>query len=154
MDNDGGLRAWARKYPSPNSLAGVQKKLRDGTLFNPSAYRKEQEAGTDGAMQGSTRALQYLERLWQGKTGRTEKKRRTTLKSYMLQEAEAASREAKLRWCKEEKVRAISLQHDGVVAMVRGAVQQGLAAQGMAQVATAACGYRVQIIPKQAAIIG
>ena len=71
----------------------------------------------------------------------------------MLQEAEAASREAKLRWCKEEKVRAISLQHDGIVAMVRGAARCGRAAHDMARVATAACGYQVRVIPKHAAII-
>ena len=44
---------------------------------------------------------------------------RTTLKSYMLQEeAEAASREAKIRWCEQAGVRVVSLQHDGIVAIV------------------------------------
>ena len=51
-------------------------------------------------------------------------------------------------------MRVISLQHDGIVATVRGKTGCELAAQGMAQVATAACGYQVKVIQKHAAIIG
>ena len=85
-------------------------------------------------MQDSRRALQYLQRLGAaaGKTAPTERALRTKLKSYMLQEAEAASREAKLRWAAEEGVRVISLQHDGVVAMVQGEERVQAAAEAMA----------------------
>ena len=64
------------------------------------------------AMVESARALQYLERLWAHKPKRenTERKRQNTWKSYMLQEAEAASREAKLSWCWQNEVRVVSLQ--------------------------------------------
>ena len=78
-----------------------------------------------------------------------------TLKSYMLQEAEAASREAKLRWCGEHDVRVISLQHDGVVAMTgESALGRDAMAEAMSEVATAACGYGVKVIPKEAGAVG
>ena len=78
---------------------------------------------------------------------------RTTLKSYMLQEeAEAASREAKIRWCEQAGVRVVSLQHDGIVAIVGAGEESDSAAKGMAREATAACGYGVKVIPKRAPI--
>ena len=76
MDNDGGLRAWAKKYPSDRSLAGQKRTLSDGSVFNPSEYRKEQEAGTGQAIRESERAAQYLGRLWEGKSGKGERKYR------------------------------------------------------------------------------
>ena len=118
-------------------------------------YKREQEQGTAEAMAESARALQYLERLWadKPKAKNSERARRTTLKSYLLQEAEAASREAKLRWCRENGVRVISLQHDGIVAMVRGSERTQQVADSMAASATAACGYGVKVIPKEAAVL-
>ena len=100
LDNDGGINAWAKRFPSKKTLAGVQKRLKNGFIFNVSTYKKEQEESTGAAMQRSERAIQYLGRLWEGKTKgtSTERKKRTTLKSYLLQETEATSREAKLRW--------------------------------------------------------
>ena len=102
----------------------------------------------------SKRALQYLALLRHGggDTPAGERKRRTTLKSYMLQEAEAASREAKIKWCERAGVRVVSLQHDGIVAIVRAGEESDRAAEGMAKEATAACGYGVKVIPKRAPI--
>ena len=98
-----------------------------------------------------------MQRLWAGKpqANRKEWKQRMTLKSYMLQEAEAASREAKLRWCREHNARAISLQHDGVVAMTgESTLGRTAIAEAMSEVATAACGYGVKVIPKEAVAVG
>ena len=36
------------------------------------------------------------------------------MKSYLLQEAEAVSREAKVKWCREQGMRVLNLQHDGI----------------------------------------
>ena len=44
-------------------------------------------------------------------------------------------------------------QHDGIVAMVVAGEACDHAAQGMAKVATAACGYKVKVIPKRASIV-
>ena len=155
MDNDGGLASWRKQWPSApgHTLAGWQAELGQGVQFEPSRYRKEQEDTTAGAMKDSPRALQYLQRLWQGKAGKQDaRSRRVAWKSYMLQEAEAASREAKLRWCQERGVRVVSLQHDGVVAMVSGQEALAEAAEGMARAATASSGFEVTVVPKQGRI--
>ena len=152
MDNDGGLASWRKRWPSEpgHTLAGWKAELGGGVWFEPSRYRREQEDTTEGAMRDSPRALQYLRRMWQGRVGKQdERSRRMAWKSYVLQEAEAASREAKLRWCQENGVRVINLQHDGVVAMVSDLQAQERAAQGMAREATARCGFDVTVVPKQ-----
>ena len=45
-----------------------EKRLKNGFLFNVSTYKKEQEEITGAAMKRSERAIQYLGRLWEGKT--------------------------------------------------------------------------------------
>ena len=95
-------------------------------------------------MKRSERAIQYLGRVWEGNTkaASTERKKRTTLKAYLLQDSEATSREAKLRWGWENGIRVIRLQHDRVVAMVQGDARTEEVANGMAAAATA--GIRIQ----------
>ena len=154
--NIGLIRAARRQLASTRvkSLAGMKEQLSTrGVVFAPSQYKRE--AGTQQAMRESSRALQYLALLKHGggETPAGARKRRTTLKSYMLQEAEAASREAKLSWCQQAGIRVVSLQHDGIVAMVVAGEACDHAAQGMAKVATAACGYKVKVIPKRASIV-
>ena len=68
-------------------------------------------------------------------------KAKLTAKSYILQEAEAASRAAKIRWCRAEGIEVSSLQHDGIM---MGGIQESdeaRVATGLSQAATAACGY-------------
>jgi ribonuclease HI len=150
LDNDGGLSSWKKKWPSPKTLAGKELPLQSGEKFEPSTYKKEQTATTEAAMKDSPRALQYLQRMWANKAGKKdERARRMAWKSYILQEAEAVSREAKLQWSWQHGVRVVNLQHDGIVAMVSGDQQeQERAAQAMAQMATARCGFEVRIEPK------
>ena len=49
-------------------------------------------------------------------------------------------------------MRVVSLQHDGIVAIVGAGEESDSAAKGMAREATAACGYGVKVIPKRAPI--
>ena len=44
-----------------------------------------------------------------------ERKRRLRWKSYVLQEAEACAREAKMAWATREGIRVMNLQHDGII---------------------------------------
>ena len=151
LDNNGGLDAWRKKNPSAKSLRGVKHALPNGVTFTCHAYKEEQTAGTAQAMAESQRALQYLDRLWTHKTKRenTERKRQNTWKSYVLQEAEAASREAKLSWCWQNDVRVVSLQHDGVQVEAAGEAEMERIARGIAKAASAACGYAVKIDAKR-----
>ena len=153
LDNGGGLASWRKEWPSAQTLAGQKLQLQSGERFEPSVYKREQEEKTAAAMSESARALQYLQQMWAGKVGRKdERSRRAAWKSYMLQEAEATSREAKLHWCWCKGVRVISLQHDGIVVMIDGEGAQAQAAQDMARAATARCGFDVTVVPKQGRI--
>ena len=81
----------------------------------------------------------------------TEKQRRDkradlTAASYILQEAEATSREAKIRYCVANGIEVLNLQHDGIV--VFDVVDQSKA-DAMGAAATAACGYPVQVEAKR-----
>ena len=71
------------------------------------------------------------------------------LKSYLLQEAEATSRAAKMAWCAERGLNVVSLQHDGIVI---DALPDGLsadeAAELMSSAASRAAGYEVVVEAK------
>ena len=61
------------------------------------------------------------------------------MKSYLLQEAEAASRQAKIDWCRTAGVRVTSLQHDGVMV---DSLPDGLTADEVAELLSAAASAR------------
>ena len=68
------------------------------------------------------------------------------MKSYLLQEAEAVSRGAKMAWCEQNRVRVTSLQHDGIMV---AELPQGLSAEEVAEqltiAATSASGFEVVV---------
>ena len=76
-----------------------------------------------------------------------------TLKSYLLQEAEAVSREAKLRYMEQfdSNTRVVSLQHDGIaiagVPSVPGheGYYERCLATGLTEWASQAAGYPVPV---------
>ena len=79
-------------------------------------------------------------------TERNKKDPKLRTKSYLLQEAEAVSRAAKMGWCAEHGVRVTSIQHDGIMVahLPAGRTGEDVAA-ALAQAATAACGYEVHV---------
>ena len=74
-----------------------------------------------------------------------ERKRRLRWKSYVLQEAEACAREAKMAWAARAGIRVMNLQHDGIVTGSLGGRQSQEVAQGMQEAASHACGHEVQV---------
>ena len=64
----------------------------------------------------------------------------------LLQEGEAASRQAKCRWSRARGIGVYQLQHDGVV-VARQTDAAGVA-QAMSEAASAACGLPVVVIPE------
>ena len=74
-----------------------------------------------------------------------ERKRRLRWKSYVLQEAEACAREAKMAWATREGIRVMNLQHDGIVTGSLGGRQSQEVARGMQEAASHASGHEVQV---------
>ena len=76
--------------------------------------------------------------------GKPEYKLQLKWKSYLLQEGEAVSRHAKMRWCQQRGIRVTNLQHDGIATghMV-DTIEE--AQTGMSQQASHACGFEVKV---------
>ena len=81
-----------------------------------------------------------------GKRRRQHTRPILTLKSFVLQEAEAVGREAKIRAAAALSLRVVSLQHDGL-AFTGFAVEDRLSeiASAMSAEVTASCGYDVKV---------
>ena len=110
-------------------------------MFDLNAYRLAQQAGTRAMADSAPRMLEMVQdmRRKQGPAGGE----RRTLKSFLLQEGEAASRQAKCRWCRERGIDIYQLQHDGIVVGKR--VDGGYVAGEMSEAASAACGMKVVV---------
>ena len=76
----------------------------------------------------------------QKELGRLEHPERT-LKSYVLQEAEAISRCEKLRWAESVGRRVVNLQHDGVILRLWRHDDRGHVEEQLSRLCSAALGY-------------
>ena len=115
-------------------------------MFNLNAYRVAQREGTRAMAATAPRMLEMLEEERQGGRARTEQTTRT-LKSFLLQEGEAASRQAKCRWCRKEGIAVYQLQHYGI-AVAKQADEERVA-RAMSDAASAACGMRVIVAAEE-----
>jgi len=150
-DMDSGIDAWRKKYKGPEgrSAKNVRVKLKCGEWFSMEEYWRAQRKGTEEMKNRSERALRML----RGAAGGDEKavaKVDRTWKSYVLQEAEATSREAKITWCRENGISVGNLQHDGiyVYGCPEGMTREGLE-KGMSEAASKACGFPVVVVSKE-----
>ena len=77
-----------------------------------------------------------------------------TLKSYLLQEAEAVSREAKLAAAAVGGLRVVGLQHDGIALVgMRDGEEAGVAGR-LSAASTAACGYTTTVVVERVRMEG
>ena len=129
-----------------------------GTLvsFSLERYHAELKRSAEWMAGKSSSMLEYLsQKGWSPKKGKHEweGKGALTLKSYLLQEAEAVSREAKLLCLAqyEADIRAVSLQHDGVA--VTGFAEEAFPyMEGeLSHWASTAAGYPVTVVGKAVA---
>ena len=122
-----------------------------GRSFSLEAYRAELAATAAWMAQRAAGMLEYLgqaDHRTRGKKGKQKRRRAQptlTLKSFVLQEAEAVGREAKIRAATALGLRVVNLQHDGIV--VRGVVEgrHKEVARVMSEAVTAACGYEAGV---------
>ena len=116
----------------------------DGKKFSLEKYGKAQGEGTTWIITRAKPMWDFLERMDLPKKKGKRKDRKLMVKSYLLQEAEAVSREAKIRWAKEKGLRVMNLQHDGLVIQTGVENIKDYETQ-MEKAAEEACGYKVQI---------
>ena len=146
-DMDAGANIWERRFGNPRkrTLRGVTKTLSDGTKFSMEAYQKAQEGGTDWLWFKAGGALRsFMKRSYQ----QDDRKRRLRWKSYVLQEAEACAREAKMAWAARAGIRVMNLHHDGIVTGLLGGAgcprfrRPSSRARGWARLAATRPGWR------------
>ena len=149
FDMDSGLDGWkktSRKrhwgdHTSCPSLKNKRVTLRDGSTYSLEDYHREQKRGTSWVSSRTTSMRELATHLIRGPRA-TKKRPELVVKSYVLQEAEACSREAKLRACRHMKLRVTNMQHDGVMVHAqKSAAQWDETAALLTLASRAACGY-------------
>jgi hypothetical protein len=149
-DMDSGVDAWAKLYGNPDrkTLRGTRLQLPDGTRYSFESYRHAQVACTAWMAQQSARMLQLVESTMTASDRQKGKDPAKRLKSYLLQEAEAVARAAKMEWCEAHGVQVMGQQHDGIM-VAHWPDSLGLGGDALAEqlsmAASAACGYEVQV---------
>ena len=119
MARKGRIQGSAGQY-AYSTLSGVNI-LVGRRVFSLEAYRAELTAAAAWMADRAGSMLDYVsqEDCRSGKEKGKRKRKRTppslTLKSFVLQEAEAVGREAKIRAASALGLRVVNLQHDGIV---------------------------------------
>ena len=160
-DNDATLEGWARtakRDPRGRTVRGLrvqvgQTRPEGATTFKPEDYWKAQQRSSEWMWEHAGEELREFMRERYPSTG--IRGLRLQWKSYVLQEAEAVSREAKIGWALQQGVPVHSLQHDCVVVGRRGRnaadAAEGVAmAREMSHAASSTAGYGVRVTAKWA----
>ena len=144
LDMDGTLAAWRQRQglaPGERPAAGMSIGIGQEGRFDFIAYVRAQQTGTCwlAARMPAMRAF-VTAHLRERRDERRLRHPERTLMSYVLQEAEAVSRDAKLRYARLRGHTVHNLQHDGiVVSLSRG--QPSAVATQMAEASSHALGY-------------
>jgi hypothetical protein len=146
------LDSWATKHGNPHkrSVTHFTAKVAHlgGTLrINLASYYKEQQRGAEWTEAHSSSMTELIRSLAKPDTRAHEKAGRTT-QSYILQEAEAVSRLAKIRKCRDLGLQVINLQHDGIAtgATAVGGATPAHIAHLLGVAASMAAGYAVTVV--------
>lgn len=120
-DNDATLEGWARDTQGRHegrTMGRVSLRVgvtasSPGVEFKPSDYWRAQKTST--AWMWDHAGAELREYLTQLRPRATAKANMGAWKSYVLQEAEAAGRGAKLEWAEAQGIPVLSIQHDGII---------------------------------------
>ena len=138
LDMDGSYEGWRHRQQIPRGerlLSGLRARLANGQQWSLLTYIKTMEVGSEWLAQRLP-AMMRMVRDWNmHRSSRRREHPERTLASYVFQEAEGISREAKLWWCRTRGHTVHNLQHDGVVAEPA----RGEAAAAMAATLTSVC---------------
>ena len=97
-------------------------------------------------METNTRSMVELIQARAEAGSKAREKATSTAQSYVLQEAEAVSRFAKVRMCERMGLRVTNLQHDGITASPHPSLSRERVAERLSVAATAASGYTVVVV--------
>ena len=144
LDMDGNVRTWAATWQlDPACVRRVRLPLADGSEFDMQAYLHAQHGATGWLRDRMERhiGMATFADTWlvHHKPGKPHPER--TVKSFVFQEAESISREAKVAWCARNGHAVASLQHDGIVVTLRAGTDAAAACAQMQRVSSLDLGY-------------
>ena len=158
------LDFWKKDNPEAeiDTLKGVGPVLVGLRQFSMEGYREELRGSAEwmAARAGSMMDFMGQPDAHAAKRGKRGKRRRRnncpemTLKSYLLQEAEAVSREAKLAAAAAGGLRVVGLQHDGIALVGVHDGEEAEVARRLSAAATAACGYDTAVVVERVRVEG
>ena len=146
LEMDGTFEGWKHSYgiPVQRNARECNVDLGNGVIFRLADFITAQPARTRWLVNRCPRMFELIA----GAKNRPGDHPERTLKSFVLQELEGRSRNAKIRWAEEHGHEWFSLQHDGV-AMGLAGITTGQAKTALTAVCSAALGYeqRVEVKP-------
>ena len=119
FDMDSGLDAWrSHKWAAGDkrSLAECTITLPDASTFNFANYRAAQSSVTTWMQSHATSLIEFIQSSRLHPSSAKWRKAKLTAKSYILQEAEATARCAKISALTKAGIPIHNLQHDGIIA--------------------------------------
>lgn len=143
LDMDGTYEGWRKTsgIPKEVQLNGLSVRLSCGGLFDLENYMQQQPAATNEIAKALPQMLSYIGEWQRSSSPHSDRVPSRTLKSYVLQEMEAFSREAKMKHCVCNGHAVINLQHDGVVVRPSTGTDPSVLRMQLSRVCTSALGY-------------
>jgi hypothetical protein len=151
LDMDGTYDGWCKKVgvEKDAQLHDLCIRLPCGTTFDMPYYIKQQPAATNEIAQALPHMHSYINEWQNSACAINERVPARTLKSYVLQEMEAFSREAKMKYCKHSGHAVINIQHDGLVVRTHTGTEVANLRDELSRVCSRALGYRQPIECKE-----
>ena len=152
LEMDGTFEAWCDGWGvSPHLLRGLAVDLPGGQGLDVAALVRVQPARTLALVQARPRAYAFVRQACAALGGDHPDR---TLRSYVMQDREAASREAKVAWAVRAGWQVVSHQHDGVVmrppvACGTGSDTARLACAALSRACSDALGYEQPVAVKE-----
>ena len=152
LDMDGTYMGWRERYRVPVGRypeRGCVFDLASGGQFNWYAYKNSQLNAAKNFEQELPAMARFVKAYLriQGDDEKLEHPERT-LKSYVLQEAEAISRYSKLCWAAEVGREPVNLQHDGVLLRLWPHDSKAEVERELSRLCSAALGYEQPVAHK------
>ena len=143
LENDGTYANWRERHgikPGTAPHQGCAFNLTGGGTFNLQRYIAAIDGNTEWLAERLPHMHSFIAK-WFRQQGEHGKRPERTLKSYVLQETEAISREQKLRWARTTDRAAVNLQHDGVLLQLRPYDDKPYVETALTSLCSAALGY-------------
>ena len=150
IENGASCEAWLLRQPAHevrSHAVSVDLSITPSSCFNPGQFAREQDARARWLAFTRPDLIRYVG-LLNSLMGEGDRDDALTAKSYILQDYEGASRQAKVEWARRSQAEVISLQHDGVRMRIPQNLEPDAVARHLSDFCSQALGYRQSVVIK------